>query len=85
MGSVHFQVNSQCEEAVFVAGLNSEDPGASSVAQNFFGLSQDVVQATLGFPDAIDAGNFKAFKDKIPMPFARGVEECLVRCGIVMS
>jgi len=67
---------------VFVAGLNSDDPGASSIAQNFFGLRQDVVEATLGFPDAIDGKNFKAFKDRIPVPFARGVEECLKRCGL---
>ena len=69
---------------MFVAGLNSDDPGASSVAQNFFGLSPDVVQATLGFPEAIDGENFLKFKDRIPVPFARGVEECLTRCGIPM-
>ncbi|ERF71988.1 hypothetical protein EPUS_07458 [Endocarpon pusillum Z07020] len=85
VGSIHFQVNSQCEDAVFVAGLNSDDPGASSVAQNFFGLSPDVVQATLGFPEAIDGENFLTFKDRIPVPFARGVEECLARCGIPMA
>ncbi|KAF7509285.1 hypothetical protein GJ744_008179 [Endocarpon pusillum] len=85
VGSIHFQVNSQCEDAVFVAGLNSDDPGASSVAQNFFALSPDVVQATLGFPEAIDGGNFLKFKDSIPVPFARGVEECLTHCGIPMS
>ena len=82
MGSIHFQVNSQCEDAVFVAGLNSDDPGASTVAQNFFGLSPDVVHATLGFPDAINAENFEQFKANIPVPFAQGVEECLNRCGI---
>lgn len=69
---------------MFVAGLNSDDPGASSIAQNFFGLGQDVVEATLGFPEAIGGENFQAFKDKIPVPFARGVEECLKRCGIAM-
>ncbi len=84
MGSIHFQVNRQCEEAVFVAGLNSDDPGASSVAQNFFALGQDVVEATLGFPDAIDGENFRAFRDQIPVPFAMGLEECLKRCGLPM-
>jgi Cupin len=82
MGSIHFQLNRQCDEAVFVAGFNSDDPGASTVAQNFFRLSQDVVEATLGFPEAIDGANFAAFRDKIPVPFARGVEECLNRCGL---
>lgn len=81
-GSIHFQVNSQCEEAVFVAGLNSDDPGASSVAQNFFGIQGDVLRATLGFPEAIDGENLDQFREMIPTPFARGVEECLKRCGL---
>jgi Cupin len=83
MGSIHFQLNNQCEDAVFVAGLSSDDPGVSGVAQNFFGLEPDVVLATLGFPDAINAQNLLDFRSKIPVPFARGVEECLKRCNIV--
>lgn len=82
MGSVHFQVNSQCHDAVFVAGFNSDDPGASTIAQNFFALPSDVLMSTLGFPDTIDAANLQAFKDLIPKPFASGVQECLDRCGL---
>jgi Cupin len=82
VGSIHFQSNNQCEDAVFVAGLNSDDPGVSFVAQNFFSLSQDVVEATLGFPEEINGKNFQKFKDRIPVPFAKGVEECLKRCGL---
>jgi hypothetical protein len=49
-GSVHYQFNNNCEKATFVATLNSEDPGTNQIAQAFFALNSDVVNATLGFP-----------------------------------
>ena len=82
-GSIHFQQNLDCKPAVAIAGLNSEDPGASSIAQNFIvNLDPNVVDATLGFPKQIDADNFAAFKKNIPVSLAKGVEECLIRCHI---
>ncbi|EHY54705.1 hypothetical protein ABEF92_003891 [Exophiala dermatitidis] len=81
MGSIHFQQNLDCEPAVAIAGLNSDDPGASSIAQNFIiNLDPDVVDATLGFPKQIDANNFAQFKEHIPLSLAKGVEECFNRC-----
>lgn len=81
-GSIHWQQNLDCEPAVGVAGLNSEDPGASSIAQNFLiNTSGDIVDAALGFPAQIDADNFAAFKSQIPASLAKGVEECLQRCN----
>jgi len=83
MGSIHFQQNLDCTPAVAIAGLNSEDPGASSIAQNFIiNLDSDVVDATLGFPKQIDANNFAQFKSNIPAPLVKGIEECLIRCHI---
>lgn len=81
-GSIHFQFNDNCEDAVFVSGLSNEDPGASSIAQNFFNIDPAIVDATLGFPKQIDANNFAQFKSAIPPPFALGAQECLQRCGI---
>ncbi|KAK6382155.1 hypothetical protein LTS17_004041 [Exophiala oligosperma] len=82
-GSIHFQQNLDCHPAVAIAGLNSEDPGASSVAQNFIvNLDGDVVDAILGFPKQIDGDNFAQFKKNIPASLAKGVEECLIRCHI---
>jgi len=49
-GSIHYQFNNNCKPATFVAALNSEDPGTSQIAQNFFALNSEVVDATLGFP-----------------------------------
>ena len=53
MGAIHFEFNDSCEPAVFIAGFSSSDPGLSSVAQNFFGLERDIVQADLGFPASL--------------------------------
>jgi hypothetical protein len=47
---VHYQFNNNCDNATFVAALNSEDPGTNQVAQALFALNTDVVNATLGFP-----------------------------------
>lgn len=82
-GSIHFQQNLDCKPAVAIAGLNSDDPGASSIAQNFIvNLDPTIVDATLGFPKQIDGSNFAQFKSNIPASLAKGVEECLVRCNI---
>jgi hypothetical protein len=81
-GSIHFQQNLECTPQVGISGLNSEDPGASSIAQNFFALDPAVIDATLGFPKQIDASNFAQFKKSIPMPFVQGIESCFQRCNI---
>jgi hypothetical protein len=82
-GSIHWQQNESCEPATGVAGLNSDDPGASSIAQNFLRFTnQDVVEASLGFPDQLHADNFAQFKDAIPAPLAKGIAQCFDRCGI---
>lgn len=82
-GSIHWQQNLDCEPAVGVAGLSSEDPGASSIAQNFLRqTSADILDATLGFPAEINADNFAEFRAAIPAPLAKGIEECFQRCNI---
>ncbi|KAJ4366503.1 hypothetical protein N0V95_000169 [Ascochyta clinopodiicola] len=79
-GSIHFQFNDNCKAATFVAALNSEDPGTSQIAQNFFALNSGVVNATLGFPKTIDGKNIEEFRNAIPANLALDVEVCLARC-----
>lgn len=81
-GAIHFQFNDDCQPAVFISALSNEDPGASSIAQNFFSLDPAIVEASLAFPSQIDASNFAQFKSAIPPPFALGSQECLTRCRI---
>ncbi|KAL1595050.1 hypothetical protein SLS60_009736 [Paraconiothyrium brasiliense] len=80
-GSIHYQINNQCKPATFVAALNNEDPGTSQVAQNFFGLNPDVVNATLGFPKTIDGKNIEQFRKYLPVNIAQSVDICLKKCG----
>ncbi|EMD95018.1 hypothetical protein COCC4DRAFT_147188 [Bipolaris maydis ATCC 48331] len=79
-GSIHFQFNNNCENATFVATLNSEDPGTSQVAQNFFALNSGVLKATLGFPSSIDASNIEEFRKQIPPNLAQDMDTCLAKC-----
>ena len=32
-GSIHYQINTGCEPVIFVAALNSDDPGTTQIAQ----------------------------------------------------
>jgi len=82
MGSIHYQVNPTCKPATFVATLNSEDPGTSQIAQNFFGLNGDVVEATLGFVQSFDGKDLETFRKMIPANIALGIEQCLKTCNI---
>ena len=80
LGSVHTQFNPDCTPATFVAAFNSEDFGAGQIADELVAFSPDVVQAAFG--QAVDGANVDTFRKMIPVSIAKGVEECLVRCGI---
>jgi hypothetical protein len=80
IGSIHYQINPTCEDTVFVATLNSEDPGTNQVAQGFFGLNAGVVNATLGFPKTLDGKDIESFRATIPANIAQAVDDCLAAC-----
>ncbi|KAJ7586746.1 RmlC-like cupin domain-containing protein [Mycena floridula] len=82
MGSIHYQQNPTCSPAVFVAGLNSEDPGRSDIATSFWMLPSDVIDAALGFPHTIGGGNIDAWRSHLPVNLAAGVDSCLAACGL---
>ena len=84
-GSIHYKFNDNCEEAVFVAALGSEDPGVSRIAQNFFVENATLIYADLGYPDFISPENITAFAPTIPFAFALGAQACLKRCGITYN
>ncbi|KAJ6535841.1 spherulin-1B precursor [Mycena vulgaris] len=81
-GSIHYQLNPTCSPAIFVAFLNSEDPGRSDIAINFWALPPDVVDAALGFPETIGGGNIDAWRAHLPVNLAAGVDSCLKACGL---
>ena len=81
-GAVHTEFNPECEDALFVAGFASEDPGVQQSAQTFFGLNDDIVTAALGGQDTFDGADLDKFRSLIPANVAEGVEKCLSTCGI---
>jgi hypothetical protein len=81
-GSIRYEFNDDCEPAVFIAAFGSDDPGLNRVAQNFFGLDPNNVDADLGFTDFLDRTNTAQFEASIPLAFALGAKECLDWCGI---
>ncbi|VDB87605.1 unnamed protein product [Peniophora sp. CBMAI 1063] len=81
-GAIHFEMNPSCEDAMFVAGFNGEDPGVQQVAQRFFGLPPDIVGAALGGLGVQEVADLEAY---IPDNVILGVDECLQRCGITRT
>ncbi|KAL2816660.1 RmlC-like cupin domain-containing protein [Aspergillus granulosus] len=81
-GAIHQEFNPDCEDTVFVAGFNHVDPGVSQVAQNFFSLRKDVVQATLGGIQTLNGQDLESFREMIPANIALGIEACLAKCGL---
>jgi len=79
MGAIHFEMNTGCEPAVFVAAFNNEDPGVLSIAQRYFGLPPDIVGAALG---GLGVEEVVGLESKIPDNVAVGTDECLKRCGL---
>ncbi|KAF9461815.1 RmlC-like cupin domain-containing protein [Collybia nuda] len=82
IGSIHYQQNPTCDPVVFVAALNSEDPGRSDIATSFFMLDSDVVNAALGFPETIGGSNIDQWRSHVPANLAAGVDSCLKKCGL---
>ncbi|KIJ30044.1 hypothetical protein M422DRAFT_61761 [Sphaerobolus stellatus SS14] len=82
MGSIHYQQNPTCSPAVFVAALNSEDPGRSDIATSFWMLPSDVIDAALGFPTTIGGQNIDQWRSHLPVNLAAGIDTCLKTCGL---
>lgn len=81
-GALHTEFNPNCEDAVFVAGFASEDPGVQQVAQTFFGFDSEIVQAALGNDFTFEGKDLDKVKSLIPANVALGVERCLKKCQI---
>ncbi|KAJ7167975.1 RmlC-like cupin domain-containing protein [Mycena filopes] len=78
-GAIHFEQNLGCDVAMFVAAFNGEDPGVLQMAQRFYGLPIDIIQATLGGLGVVEV---TALAKMIPDNIVAGTDECLARCGL---
>lgn len=80
-GATHTEFNPDCEDAVFVAGFASEDPGVEQSAQTLFELEPELVSSVLGV-QTINGEDVGKFEGMLPKNVALGVESCLKKCGI---
>ncbi|CAM9710729.1 unnamed protein product, partial [Scytosiphon promiscuus] len=76
-GLVHYQQNLECEEASYVAGFNSEDPGLVYVVPSFFALPDELI-AVIDLEDPVIAAIVAA----LPEDPSAARQECLARCGL---
>nr|prf spherulin 1b [Physarum polycephalum] len=74
-GAIHFEINMNCEPAMFVAAFNNEDPGVQTTASSFFGLPADVVGVSLSIQTVEDLGKH------LPQNPAVAMQACMKRCG----
>ncbi|KAM0561394.1 hypothetical protein ACHAPJ_003275 [Fusarium lateritium] len=78
-GTMHFQVNPDCEGADAVAAFSSEDAGALGIASGLFSVSDEPLGRQLG--QAIAGEDIDKVRHAIPAGVAIKVDECLAKCG----
>ena len=81
-GAMHTEFNPGCEPAVFVAAFPNEDPGVGQIAQEYFGLEDEIVSGSVGGELNVDGADIEKFRSLIPANVAAGVFSCLAKCGI---
>ncbi|KAJ4358426.1 uncharacterized protein N0V89_003009 [Didymosphaeria variabile] len=80
-GALHLEFNPDCDEMVFVATFNDEDPGLNTPAESLFLLDDDFAGLALGL-EFLEGADIDKFRHLVPATLAQGVESCLRRCGI---
>ncbi len=81
-GAIHTEFNPDCEDAVFVAGFNSVDPGVEQIAQTFFNLRPDIINTTLGGIAYVNGEDIDSIRDMLPANVAFGIDLGLNKCGM---
>jgi hypothetical protein len=80
-GALHLEFNPTCEEVVFLAAFNNEDPGINTPAESLFMLDDKFAGLALGL-EFLPGADIDKFRTLVPATLAQGVESCLKRCGI---
>jgi hypothetical protein len=80
--AIHFEQNLGCDTVMFIAAFSDEDPGVTQIANQFFKLPADIVEATMGGSMGSGGSTVQDVQMAIPSNVAFGVQDCLQKCGI---
>jgi hypothetical protein len=80
-GTLHLEFNPDCDEMIFVAAFNSEDPGINTPGESLFMLDDEFSGLALGL-EFLPGADIDKYRKLVPATLAQGVESCLRRCGI---
>ncbi|KAJ4375298.1 hypothetical protein N0V83_002384 [Neocucurbitaria cava] len=81
-GSLHVMQNNDCEPALLISALNSDDSGTLNILPSLWSVPQDIIRA--GFGDAsINAEDLGKYIPEVGTGAIIGSMECQQRCGIV--
>ena len=80
-GALHLEFNPDCEEMIFIATFNDEDPGVNTPAEMLLQLDDDFAGLALGL-EFLPGTDIDKYRNLVPATLAQGVESCLKRCGI---
>ncbi|KAF5025418.1 hypothetical protein F66182_2520 [Fusarium sp. NRRL 66182] len=78
-GTMHYQINPDCEPAQAVAAFSSEDAGTSAAAASLLSLGDEAVSRAFG--QSIAGEDVDKIRHSIPATAAVKVDECLAKCG----
>ncbi|KAH7390726.1 RmlC-like cupin domain-containing protein [Pyrenochaeta sp. MPI-SDFR-AT-0127] len=81
-GSLHVMQNNDCEPALLVSALNSDDSGTLNILPSLWSVPQDIIQASLGNPN-LNTDDLDKFIPGVGTGAIIGSAECQKRCGIV--
>ncbi|KAH7410344.1 RmlC-like cupin domain-containing protein [Phaeosphaeria sp. MPI-PUGE-AT-0046c] len=80
-GSIHAMQNNDCEPALLISALNTEDTGTLNVMNALWTMPQHIVQAAFG-ASGINAQDIGKNIPAVGTGAIIGSEECKQRCGI---
>ncbi|KAF1931621.1 RmlC-like cupin [Didymella exigua CBS 183.55] len=80
-GSLHVMQNNDCEPALLLSALNSDDSGTLNALNGLWQIPDDMKRAAFGDEDLDTAQLGKEIPD-VGTGAVRGSPECLKRCGI---
>ncbi|KAF2845432.1 RmlC-like cupin [Plenodomus tracheiphilus IPT5] len=79
-GSLHVMQNNDCEPALLVSALNSDDSGTLNILPSLFSVPQDIISAGFG-KAAMDTVDLGKGIPEVGTGAIIGSEECKKRCG----